>query len=37
MGMTYIIGKEKKLSDEILLTINVNSTVDAYRLCCTKI
>lgn len=29
MGMTYIIGKEK-LSDEILLTINVNSTVDAY-------
>ncbi|EHU1481498.1 hypothetical protein VXR09_00970 [Acinetobacter baumannii] len=30
MGMTYIIGKEKKLSDEILLTINVNSTVEAY-------
>ncbi len=27
---TYIIGKEKKLSDEILLTINVNSTVDVY-------
>lgn len=29
MGMTYIVSKEK-LSDEILLTINVNSTVDAY-------
>ncbi|WP_445116545.1 hypothetical protein [Acinetobacter sp. WZC-1] len=30
MSMTYIIGKEKTLSDKILLSVNINSTADDY-------